>query len=123
MRQQCPGATGPFLDPLMATPGERAVTGKMMIALRLRYIDKLLAARIWPVERNKICCHCLNIAGFAGCVERRARTPAKLAVSIAGINRRSRNKPATKLFLCVGQLSTSFRGAGSPLTMPQGFRP
>jgi hypothetical protein len=45
---------------------------------------------------------------------------ATLAVSVVGINDRSPRLPATNLILCPGQLSTSFRWAGSPLTMPAG---
>src|SRR5260370_42032091 len=65
MRQQGLGATRPLLDPLMAAPGKRAITGKVMIALRLVQIDKLLARRVRPVERNEIGRHCFYIAGFA----------------------------------------------------------
>src|ERR1700687_3758043 len=65
MRQQGFGATRLLLDPLMAAPGKRAIPGKMMIALRLGYIDKLVARRVRPVERNETCCHCFCIAGFA----------------------------------------------------------
>src|SRR2546430_12675763 len=53
MGQQCFGAAGPLLDPLMAAFGERAVAGEVIIALRLGRIDQFLAGRIRPVERNR----------------------------------------------------------------------
>jgi hypothetical protein len=51
VRQQCLGTTGLLFDPLMTALRERAITGKVMIPLRLGYIDKLLTAHIRPVER------------------------------------------------------------------------
>src|SRR5260370_8916860 len=80
MRQQGLGATRPLLDPLMAAPGKRAITGEMMIALRLGHIDKLLARRVRPVERNEICRHCFYIAGFAEESNGGLRTPGPTGV-------------------------------------------
>src|ERR1700737_903482 len=122
MRQQGPGGTGLLFDPLMTALRKRSIAGKVMVALCLGRIDQFLARRVRPVEWNIFCCHCFDITGFAKGVEQEVRALAKLGVSIAGINHRSRRLLATKLFLCSGQLSTSFRSAGSPLTMPERFR-
>ena len=51
MCQQGPGTTGLLFDPLMTTLRERSIAGKLMIPLRLGYVDKLLTARVRPVER------------------------------------------------------------------------
>ena len=60
MRQQCLGAAGSLLDPLMTALGERPVAGKMIVALRLGRIDHLLAGGVRSVERDVICCHCFT---------------------------------------------------------------
>jgi hypothetical protein len=107
MSQQGFGAASPFLDPMMAAFRERAVAGEVVIALRLGRIDQLLARRIRSVERNEICCHCFDFTGW-----RMASGPglgfAKLAVSVAGINDRSRHLPTTNPIQGRGQLSTTF---------------
>jgi hypothetical protein len=81
----------------MAAFGKRAVAGKMAIALRLGRVDKFVAGRVRPVEWNIICRHCFNFTGLqGGGPNPRDQAPAKLAVSAAGINDRSRrlaNKP------------------------------
>ena len=118
MRQQRLGAAGSLLDPLMAAFRERAVAGKVGVAMRFGQIVEFLARRVRAVEWNKIGCHCYSYAGLADDLEHPDRDAAKLAVSVAEINGPSERFEATKLFLCAGWLSTSFRRADSPLDMP-----
>ena len=51
MHQQRLGAAGMLFNPLVAALGERTIAGKMMTALSLSRVDKLLAGRVRPVER------------------------------------------------------------------------
>ena len=112
MRQQRLGATGLLFDPLMAALRERAIAGKMVIALRLGRIDELLARRVRPVERNIICCHCFNFTGLQW-----RRASGWSVRQIGGFRRRNQRPISTpagnKGGSCPRQLSTSFRRAGS----------
>src|SRR5262245_54503263 len=57
MSEQRFGATGLLFDPSVATLGEWAVPGQMIIALSLGTIGQLLAGRVGSVEGNGLDVH------------------------------------------------------------------
>ena len=69
MRQQCLGATGLLLNPLMTALRERTVPGEVMAALCLSHIVRLFAGRIGKVEWDIFSGHGYSYPQSLDCVE------------------------------------------------------
>src|ERR1700722_8872892 len=79
-------------DPLMTALHERSVPGKVMVVLRLRRIDQLLARRARPVEKT------IGYHGFRICQSTRVSNLAADPPLRADSFRNSRPRQAARSF-------------------------